>query len=582
MVTVLRKGLVVDRYVVLEPIGAGALGEVFSAYDTTLERTVALKWLYPSVHDEDRAAQRQRLISEARALARVQHQNVVAVFDVEARGSTDVIVMELVPHAKSLRADIGSGRGWREVVARFVDAGLGLGAAHQAGVVHGDFKPDNVLVDAAGRVRVADFGLARATQPPEAGDQQRSTLSGTPAYLAPERWRGVAASALSDQYSFCLSLAECLSGRPVFVATSVPQRLELMRAGPGAMASVPALVERAIRRGLAFEPAERFESMQALVAALSKSLEQGTRRRAVVAVSALVVLALGSGALAWRQSRSRCDGAGEPVRLAWNKKRGEAVRAAFAATGHPAAASLATRVVGSLDGLAAQLVGARVAACEASARHGASDASLALRDGCLQRRVDDLVAIAGVLEAADTRAVEKSVGAIEQLPSADQCLDVAALARREPRPGDAAVHATLDSLAAQVSMVRALRLAGKGADSLARAQSIDVAVRAAGWRPLVAEHLAEWASGLERAMKLDEAHAKYLEAMQLGARCQRREYRHRCAAGPGVRRWCRRQQGRGRAGVGRAGARRAGARQRRCAAGRQSRGAAGDQVEAVR
>ncbi len=506
-----HKGLVIGRYVVLEPIGAGALGEVFAAYDTTLERTVALKWLYPSVRDADRPAQRERLILEARALAKVQHPNVVAVHDVEAQGAHDVLVMELVAHGTSLRA--AATRTWRDTIAIFAQAAAGLAAAHAAGVVHRDFKPDNVLLDPTGRVRVADFGLARAEAAGGGGDAtgKASTLSGTPAYLAPERWEGTAATPAADQYSFCASLYECLAGRLPFDARDPAQRMAAMRAGPPPLPNVPAAVEKVVRRGLAFDPAQRWPSMHELQGALGATLGRGDGLRAAVAVAALGVLALGSAAVAFTQSAGRCDGAGASVASAWSPARAAKVKAAFLATGHPGAGALGERTVAGLDALAKELAALKVTACEA----GESEATRALREACLVRRVDDLGALAGVLEGADKKGVERAVGAIEQLPAARDCLDVAAQAQVEPMPAAPATRTQLAALGQVVSQVRALRLAGKTADSAKLGEDAAGKARALGWRPLIAEALVEWGNALERLGRLDDAKARYEEAVRL-------------------------------------------------------------------
>ena len=511
-----QKGLIVGRYVVLEPIGAGALGEVFAAYDTTLERTVALKWLYPAVRDADRPLQRERLIFEARALAKVQHPNVVAVHDVIVQGAGDVLVMELVARAKSLR-ESGSTRPWRQTVKMFLDAGAGLAAAHAAQVVHRDFKPDNVLIDEGGRVRVADFGLARANEPSFEGDgaSTRSTLSGTPAYLAPERWQGDAASPLSDQFSFCASLYECLSGKLAFEERAAGQRLEAMKRGPARLTVIPQAVEKVIRRGLAFDAADRWPSMERLTSALSSTLHRNEKQRAGCALIAVAAITLGSAALAWRQSARRCENASAPVSAAWNDSHRDGVRKAFLATAHPAAEDLSRRVIASLDSLALQLGALRVTACEATARQGESEAAHALRDGCLARRVNDFGALAAIFEVADTKVVERAVGALEQLPSAGECLDVSARASIEPMPAALEARHKIDAAAGNVSRVRALRLAGKTKESAALGQATVAEARAVGWRPLTAEALVEWSNGLERLMKVDQARAVYLEALQL-------------------------------------------------------------------
>jgi len=506
-----RKGLVVGRYVVLEPVGAGALGEVFAAYDTTLERTVALKWLYPSVRSEERTQQRERLLSEARALARVQHPNVVAVHDVEARGAHDVIVMELV-RGQSLRT--APRQSWRSTVAAFADAGRGLAAAHAAGVIHRDFKPDNVLVDAAGRVRVADFGLARAGPgvPEAPADGTKSTLSGTPAYLAPERWSGAQADALTDQFSFCASLYECLAGRLPFSGHDVEARLEAMRRGAAPIPGVPDALDAAVRRGLAYDRRARWPTMEALVRALDAATIPGSGRRWIAATAGVALVASLVPLGLW-QSKTRCAGAGDAVKRTWNPKRAAAVRQAFARSSQPSAAALADRVVSGLDRVAGELEGLRVTACEATAFGGESDVLLALRNACLSQRAGDLDALAALLETADSKLVERGVLAVESLPAGADCMNPSR-SSAEPMPA-AEARARVEAIAPKVSQVRALRLAGKPKDSLALADTLLPEVRAAGWRPLVAEVLTESANGLERAGRIDDARVRYVEGFQL-------------------------------------------------------------------
>lgn len=511
-----RKGMVVGRYVVLEPVGAGALGEVFAAYDTTLERTVALKWLYPSISGTDRAVQRDRLVAEARALAKVQHPNVVAIHDVEAQGAHDVIVMELVRRGASLRSTLANGAPWRDVISSFIDAGKGLGAAHAAGVVHRDFKPDNVLRDETGRVLVVDFGLAR---PLAVGagpaDSMRSTLSGTPAYLAPERWLGAPANAASDQFSFCVSAYECLGGKLPFEDRDTDARLTAMKRGPPplpARLKVPAAIEKALARGMLFDPAHRWPSIDALTAALVSASRPQTSRSWAFAAAA--VLALGGLVAARFESRNRCGSAGSSVAAVWNAGRRDAVRASFLATQHPSAQQLADRVTDALDRAAGQLATLRVTACQATVLEGESDAVLALRNACLSRRASDLDALATVFQNADTRMVERAVGAIEQLPSPRECLEVSARVAVEPMP-EGAARAQVEAQIPKVSQVRALRLAGKTKDSAALAQSLIPDVRTAAWRPLIAEALIEWSNSLERLGKYDDARAHWVEGLEL-------------------------------------------------------------------
>lgn len=512
-----HRGLVVGRYVVLDSVGAGALGEVYSAHDSTLERTVALKWLYPSPTARDRDALRAQLLLEARALAKVQHPNVVVVHDVLAHEEADVIVMELVQRARSLRVALGPTTPWPRTVTHFVSAADGLAAAHEAGVIHRDFKPDNVLLDGAGRVVVVDFGLARQSDvTPEGAEASitRSLVSGTPAYLAPERWKGAPADAAADQFSFCVSLYECLTGRLPFTQVAVDARLEEMKRGPAPLPpEVSAEVGQVLRRGLAFDAKARWPSMREVRACLDAALQAPRRRRQRLVVVALVTLTAGVVTLGVAQARGRCDSADAPVREVWSAARRDAVARGLLATNHPAAVDLSRQTLKALDALTASLAEARTRACVATASEGDSDALLASRQACLSRRLADVDALVRGFETADGKVVERAVMAVESVSPPQACLD-SSLSNAEPAPVGAA-GATVALVQGQVAAMRAARLLGRTKDSVALGEATVSQARAAGWRPLTSDALLEWSNGLDRLSKFDEAREKGLEALEL-------------------------------------------------------------------
>jgi serine/threonine protein kinase len=234
-------GDTIGRYVVLRRIGAGGMGVVFAAYDPQLDRRVALKLLRTGIGLGEGEA-RARLVREAQAIAQLSHPHVVAVYDVGTAVGGDVyIAMEFV-EGDTLTSWLRAwDRTWREVVAIFLDAGRGLAAAHAVGLLHRDFKPDNVLVGADGRVRVTDFGLARSLMAAaEDGELQptpelaalRVTLTatgavmGTPRYMAPEQLAGKDVSAAADQFSFCVALYEAVYGVHPILGDTAAKMLE--------------------------------------------------------------------------------------------------------------------------------------------------------------------------------------------------------------------------------------------------------------------------------------------------------------------------------------------------------------------
>jgi tRNA A-37 threonylcarbamoyl transferase component Bud32/WD40 repeat protein len=251
-----------------ERIGAGGVGVVYLARDRKLDREVAVKVQRISGNREAD----DRLLSEARALARLAHPNVVSVFEVRRVDGHLLVLMELV-RGPTLREWLAGGdRKRAEIIATFAAAGAGLQAAHQAGVVHRDFKPENVIVGDDGRVRVVDFGMAG-----EAGEREQG---GTPAYMAPEQAAGDAVDARADQYAFCTALLEALSKR-------IPSPSETA----DAIAEIrPGWLRDAIDRGLARDLRGRWPDMAALLAALRRPRRWPIAAGAVAAVVALALI----------------------------------------------------------------------------------------------------------------------------------------------------------------------------------------------------------------------------------------------------------------------------------------------------
>ncbi len=246
----------VGRFVVRGHLGRGGMGDVFRAHDPHLDREVALKVLDPRLESKDP----ETLQREARALARLTHPNVVSVYEMGIEGDQIFVAMEYVPgrtvREHALRQPPPT---WQELVGLFLQAGMGLLAAHEAGLVHRDIKPDNLLVREDGRVLVADFGLAR---PGDGGGSVE--ISGTPGFLAPEVVARGAYSAASDQFAFCASLWRVLD-------PSTP---------PGTPSErIPPTVRHVLTRGLSQRPDQRWPSMREVVASLRDSLDLGPDAR---------------------------------------------------------------------------------------------------------------------------------------------------------------------------------------------------------------------------------------------------------------------------------------------------------------
>jgi serine/threonine protein kinase len=326
----------IGRFEVRGRLGEGGLGVVYAGRDPALDRPVALKLLRRdaarSMPGEDEA-ERRRMLREARMMARLSHPNVVTVHEVGEHEGRVFLAMELV-EGQTLRAwTAAASRTWREVADVLQQAGNGLAAAHAAGVVHRDFKPDNVLIGQDGRVRVTDFGLARsesfAAAPADvtAGESRGASTTagdathpaaGTPAYMAPEQHGGTATTAASDQFAFCVTAYEALFGSLPFDGHGralAEAKTAGVRGGPPRSSPVPEHIARALARGMSPRQDDRWPSIAALLAALGDEPSRRALRRWILAAVWLVLgFALVGAALqlwmfsGWmRDARQRLD-----------------------------------------------------------------------------------------------------------------------------------------------------------------------------------------------------------------------------------------------------------------------------------
>lgn len=370
------------RYLVLSQVGRGAMGEVYAAYDPKLDRRVALKVL----RQTDGPKERKRFLREAKALARISHPNVLTVHEVEEIGEQVIIALEFVSGGTLKdwlqKHPPGGEERLREALELLVQAGKGLMAAHAEGLIHRDFKPSNVLVGHDGRVRVADFGLARrsvdVTQDDEELDEARSRTSdavvdprvtqtgqvaGTPAYMAPEQWSGGELDARTDQFSFCVVAWEVLFGVRPFERDTVAGRLAAVKAGSPQIVDGVEESERlaaALKNGLAFRRESRRRDLRDVVGALELELARlggdVEQKRGWFPWKSLGVVGLGVGlyfggreANEWRIEQQCRSEAEDALAEVWNDQERAAAREGIVATGLKDAASVADNALATLD-----------------------------------------------------------------------------------------------------------------------------------------------------------------------------------------------------------------------------------------
>ena len=506
----------VGRYEIIGELGAGAMGVVYRARDPELDREVAIKLVQPQPGAPEAELVAQRTLREGRALARIDHANVVRVFDVGRWDGGLFVAMERAAGV-SLRVWLETARTPAQIIDVLAQCARGLAAAHAAGVIHRDFKPDNVIVDERGHARVTDFGLAQTDRDDvrtvPAGDDVHDIrltrtrgIVGTPAYMAPEQHRGESLDARADQFAWGVTLAEALTGDRPFAAAT----LDALKAPP--VLPAQRRVRRVLERALAFDPAQRFSSMTDVVTALRP-------RRVWPWLAAAVVIAgiAGVAGAFMLRERDACAGVDAAIDATWTAARRDKLAATFAA-GPPFGTRAWAYAASAIDKHASAWKTARVGVCRAGVERGEVDAGTRAKTvHCLERRIVELEAVLARWEriGADANAPE----IVDRLASPAACATADA-----PAP-TAAESARTKALEARFAAAIVAADAGQPLE----AEPLLVALeRELVDHPALRAEVLVRLSGVERDLgKRDAAHAHLVTALAVaeGARADRARVR---------------------------------------------------------
>ena len=524
----LAVGASLGRYVVLERVGEGSMGVVYSAYDDQLDRKIAVKVVRASGWEAPPLA-------EAQVLAQLNHPNVVTVHDVGVANGALFIAMEFL-EGQTLGQWLRGDRSQDEVLAVMRKAGAGLAAAHHEGIVHGDFKPENVMVTGELGVRVMDFGLAHLLGEPtslSSDDSGPQRLRGSPAYMAPELYWGGDPSVHTDVYSFSVSLWEALYGQRPFKARTLAALAGAITAGrvkePPAGVKVSRRLRRVLDRGLARGAQDRWPSMESMLRELHDD-GAGGRRRLLYAGAAVVAVATAAAAVLVPSSELPCAAPQRHWNGVWDEDARVRTVAAIAAVDVPIAEETAVRVAGKLDAYVEHWIGMHTEACEATAvRREQSARVLDLRMQCLERARRAAQATASLLAEPDGTLVETAVQLVDDLPSVDRCADAEAL-RAEVTPPDPELGAMVDAARARLTEGRIKGHAGRAEDARAIAELVAESSLARDYPPLRALALLDAARALGLLGRSDEAERAAAEAYDLAQRWSMWEPAIRAAA----------------------------------------------------
>jgi tetratricopeptide (TPR) repeat protein/predicted Ser/Thr protein kinase len=493
-----------SHYALLGRLGQGGMGIVYAAFDEKLERKVAIKLL----RSPDSKDAKLRLVREAQAMARLSHPNVVQIYEISEFGDTVFIVMEFVKGVTLREWLTQARRTQAEILEVFGAAGKGLVAAHERGLVHRDFKPDNVMIRSDGRVLVMDFGLAHGSTEQLSRIHSRirpagrlavdltatGQLVGTPAYMAPEQFNGAETGPHTDQFSFCVALWEALEGTRPFSGASFEQLALAVTTGRHAKyddTKIPSWLRRIIMRGLEIDPALRWPSLQDLLDGLAA--DPTRRRRGLAIALGGFVLVLGGVIALWAVHAHRraeaveaCEMAGRTLVESWNEARPELARA-FESTKLEFAVESWQHAELWLDTYVQAWADARTRVCvETTIEQAHDDQYHALATACLDERAAIVTGLFEAWTAPDSSIVARAPLAASELPGIDACTRPADLFS-SPLSAPEPLTFEVEGLRRRLDRAAALRHAGRYDDGLIAAKAVLGEATELGWVPVEAE-----------------------------------------------------------------------------------------------
>ncbi|MEM9463377.1 MAG: serine/threonine-protein kinase, partial [Myxococcota bacterium] len=534
----------IGRFVDLGLLGYGAMGMVRRAYDERLAREVAIKLVLCGSQSRHHG----RLLREAQALAQLSHPNVVQVYDVGEIDSKVFIAMELVA-GETLKQWQRELHTWRESLEAYLQAGRGLAAAHAVGLVHRDFKPSNCIRDTKGRVRVLDFGLARAVDfagrsrpssdeaavaavatsasSPAADSSgqlmdssgtmlqmqltEKDSVVGTLAYMAPEQYAGRPVDAKSDQFSFCVSLFEALydelpfSRDPRSALNAMAKGQQPPPAYPEGAHRVPRVLRRALLRGLSGEPDARWPSMEALLQELERPLRTAWWRQVsillAVAGSTALTTAVLMGGESSPEDRMHLDDL-------WGADERRQVREALLSAGVPYASDAWEQVRRQVDAYAADWDMAWDETLSDPAR-------FVDQRRCLRRRRASFESTIDELAHADRVRAERAVGAVVSLPSVEDCRAATGPGVSGLDPVSAEYDLQVEQIAASIDRARRLDLLAQYSEGIEQVTQAREQAVGLGNHVLEAKALVVEGSLLEHEEQFDGAEAKFEAASSI-------------------------------------------------------------------
>jgi serine/threonine protein kinase len=458
----MEAGAKFGRYTIVDRLGAGGMGDVYRAYDADLQRIVALKTIRKrSTQDEsdslrDRQDQdRIRWVREAQSMARVSHPNIVPIFDIGESDAGPYMAMEFVD-GWTLKGWLSKEkRNWRTVCRVLLAAGAGLAAAHRAGLIHRDFKPDNILIAKDGSVKVADFGLARPADGGPVNPDERTGASvsiyssevsvegqvvGTPAYMAPEQMIGAPADERADQYAFCVTLYESIFHARPFERETIGEAIEAIALrqyrATHRHSLAPRALFRLLDRGLSFAREQRFSSLQLLLDEIDALLHRTHARLRVGAAALLIVSGVAVPFVRGSEgvpADPRCDVNDLRSNDDWSVDDRQAIRATYLRSGAAEAFDALSRIESALDDYSQKIASVRGDVCqkrmESSTWSAAAQSAFSMTMQCLDVAAASSRTILASLGDASQETIFRASGAISSLADPNACGQATALSR---------------------------------------------------------------------------------------------------------------------------------------------------------